>query len=31
MNLSQVHEEGGAPVHLRNGEHLAARLAPFAV
>ena len=29
--LSQRHEEGGTAVHARVGEHLAARLAPFAV
>jgi GTP-binding protein HflX len=31
MILSQEHEEGGAAVHGRVGEHLAARLTPFAV
>jgi GTP-binding protein HflX len=29
--LDQEHEEGGTAVHARVGEHLAAKLAPFAV
>ena len=29
--LGQQHEEGGTAVHARVGEHLAAKLAPFAV
>ncbi len=29
--LAQQHEEGGTAVHARVGEHLAAKLAPFAV
>ena len=29
--LAQEHEEGGTAVHARVGEHLAAKLAPFAV